>query len=402
MRAKSLAVLFGALALFATACGDDDDDEGTTDTTEEATTTTGGGEAEAQTFPVHVDARPDDGGTFFLAYFPNELQAHPGDTLEFDFADTGEPHTAAMGGLVDNAMGVLESSGYDLSSNEPPPPEVEEVFNTFPFMLPEDPTAPVNQGPGQPCVVAAGDEVSLEEPCPDQGPAPFDGTQELVNTGFVPGGDSSEIQLSDDIAPGDYTIICLVHGPEMTATVTVVDPGTEIPSTDDVAEAGQSAIDDVIGELEPLIEETRANTDASAAPAGAFSETLPIAGGVAVFPDNISIAAGESVTWNIFGPHTVSFNAPESARPLITVAADGTVAINPEGAGPAGWEGPPPPSDSEEAPPPIDAGTFSGEGFHSSSLLFDPAVYTLTFDTPGTYEYLCLVHPDMEGTVTVT
>src|SRR5262245_7847000 len=240
MRARAFVVLFAALAILATACGDDDDGAETTDTTAgpDVTEEADGGETEAQTLTIGVDGRPDDGGTFFLAFFPNAFQAHPGDTVSFEFADTGEPHTAAVGGLVDNAMGVLESSGYDLSSDEPPPPEVEEVFATFPFMLPEDPAAPVNQGPGQPCLVAAGGEPTLEEPCPDQDLVPFDGTQELWNSGFVPGGDSVDMELSEDLAPGDYTIICLVHGPEMTATMSVVDSGTEIPSADDVAGEG--------------------------------------------------------------------------------------------------------------------------------------------------------------------
>jgi plastocyanin len=30
-----------------------------------------------------------------------------------------------------------------------------------------------------------------------------------------------------------------------------------------------------------------------------------------------------------------------------------------------------------------------------------PAKYTLTFTKPGTYEYGCLLHPHMDGTITV-
>lgn len=41
-----------------------------------------------------------------------------------------------------------------------------------------------------------------------------------------------------------------------------------------------------------------------------------------------------------------------------------------------------------------------GGGFESG-LMFNRDAWTYVFDTPGTYEYFCLPHPFMVGTITV-
>ncbi len=58
---------------------------------------------------------------------------------------------------------------------------------------------------------------------------------------------------------------------------------------------------------------------------------------------------------------------------------------------------------------PSGGATYDGSGFVNSGLLFlrvppgsqKPPTYSLTFTKPGTYEYDCLLHPGMDGTVTV-
>ena len=61
--------------------------------------------------------------------------------------------------------------------------------------------------------------------------------------------------------------------------------------------------------------------------------------------------------------------------------------------------GPPP------APLVIKGGSFDGNGFRSSGVIFSfpPAVleYQLTFTAKGTFPYQCLVHDGMKGTVTI-
>jgi plastocyanin len=59
--------------------------------------------------------------------------------------------------------------------------------------------------------------------------------------------------------------------------------------------------------------------------------------------------------------------------------------------------------ESEEDEPPIqhvDAGRWNGRGFLSSGVQSGGS-YTVTFTTPGTYPYACLIHPRMVGEVVV-
>lgn len=44
----------------------------------------------------------------------------------------------------------------------------------------------------------------------------------------------------------------------------------------------------------------------------------------------------------------------------------------------------------------------SGEKVMDSRDLAQGGMYSVTFDTAGTYEYFCTIHPDMTGTITVT
>ena len=67
------------------------------------------------------------------------------------------------------------------------------------------------------------------------------------------------------------------------------------------------------------------------------------------------------------------------------------------------------PTDPPQAGPPAVTPTAHGNGFVSSGILSDPGVikgvpssFTFRFPTPGTYQFECLVHPDMKGSIVVT
>jgi plastocyanin len=113
----------------------------------------------------------------------------------------------------------------------------------------------------------------------------------------------------------------------------------------------------------------------------------------------VSIPVGGTVNWAVNGAHTIAFGAPEDARPLYAIDGNGEVKTNKKGAIPLG--APPMPTD---IPPPfvLDAGTYEA-GFRNSGLVVGEGdvQYRLTFPTAGTYEYRCLFHTDMEGTVKV-
>ena len=117
------------------------------------------------------------------------------------------------------------------------------------------------------------------------------------------------------------------------------------------------------------------------------------------FPQELTINAGDSVFFDFQGhhaPHTVTFLSGEEAPKLI-VPAD-------EGGTPAAGE-PPQIMFNPAAAFPAGGNMYDGTGVLNSGLnvLFPPdQTFTVTFSAPGSFDYLCLVHPlMMKGTVTV-
>lgn len=104
-------------------------------------------------------------------------------------------------------------------------------------------------------------------------------------------------------------------------------------------------------------------------------------------PETITIVSGDTVTWEAGSTefHTVTFLSGEPVSGFVQETEFGP-AINPlAGFGAGGAE-------------------YDGSGVHSSELMWrgGPVTsYSLTFTQPGTYGYLCLVHPTMVGTVEV-
>jgi plastocyanin len=408
MRKRFWMVLAVPLLLVG-ACGDDDDDadagggDGTTSTVEDA----GGGDAAGgpATYDVQVDAAFESFTVAALAYFPNELTVHPGDTVDFTGIFSGEPHTVTFGTLVTDG----------LASSDPETGEEGPELASVPPLLPDGPGDAI-QAAAQPCFLAEGAPPESGDACSadEQEQPAFDGSQTYYNSGFLADGDVFSVPLSDDIAPGDYSFFCTLHRGGMTGTLTVVGPDDEADTPDDVESAGADALAAMEEELAPVAEAMEQGTlppfITEAAPgsviAGGSTETS--SGIVSQFgPETVDIAVGDTVTWTVLGPHTVSFGASEAQRSAIARAPDGSVHVNPDSFAPAGGEGQPPPDESAPPGPPINfsGGEYAGTGFRNSGIIlsFPPQLYSysLTFTTPGTYEYYCLVHPDMEGTVNV-
>lgn len=131
--------------------------------------------------------------------------------------------------------------------------------------------------------------------------------------------------------------------------------------------------------------------------AGAGQDVVAIS---AFFPATIRIRAGDTITWKINSdePHSATFLSgnPIPSDPVPVPGGGPTdIMINPEkffvSRGPDA---------------PIE--TYSGAEFRNSGYLSNGRVvppnesYSLTFDTPGTYDYICLIHPNtMKGEVIV-
>jgi plastocyanin len=395
-----------AVVLVAAGCGGGGD-EATTATTSAAGA--GGAGAGPATFPVQVDALPDDFSASFFAYFPGQLKARPGDTVEFTSRFTGEPHTVAFGSLVDEALAALSA----LPPGTAATPEVQALLAKVPpFFAPGETRVDADPLPvsSQPCFLAGG-EPPAAEACPEQaaGQPAFDGTQSFYSSGFLPDEATFAVKLDDDIAPGTYRFMCLVDRTEMTGTLTVVGTAETVPSPAEVATRADVEVQEAVEAVRERADAAMAVTQPEAAAAGAPEPATPPApapGGrtidstVNVFPEEVSVPAGGAVTWTVHGAHMIAFNAAEDARPLYAFDAEGVVRANKKGANPSG--SPPRPAG---APPPVvvDAGPFDGTGFRNSGLLVGEGElsWRLTFTRPGTYTYVCLFHTDMEGSVKV-
>lgn len=111
----------------------------------------------------------------------------------------------------------------------------------------------------------------------------------------------------------------------------------------------------------------------------------------AFLPEDVTVRAGDSVAWTApAGEHTVSFLGEVEPFPLIVPepASPADAVLNPRVVNPE--------------PDPAPAG-FDGTFLYNSGLFGgdEGQPPTLTFTAPGTFEYQCLIHPQMSGTVSV-
>jgi plastocyanin len=362
---------------------------------------------------IQVDGTSDKLNFESIAYFPKAATVAAGTTLTFHSNFQGEPHTVTFGSSIDTALKAFNALPPDQQQQQgPPPPEIAAL--KIPFVIPDDAnfndpsTVKLNQSAAQPCVVAAGAFAPGAEPCPNQKPESYDGSQTFVNSGLLKADQDYELTLAPDLAPGTYSYVCLFHGPEMQGAITVVaKDATTAQSADAIKAAGQKEIDDAVTALTPEVDKATTGAQPGEVKAGVDAQH---ASAIQFTPKEISVPVGGSVTWNL-GFHTVSFNAPEDARPDVIQDADGTWHFNAKSFTPVGYTPPAPPADSgppaSDASPPaplnVDGGTFDGTSFYSSGAVNSngEVLFKLTFSKAGTYKYTCLIHPDMEGTVKV-
>jgi len=392
---RTVVVVLVGLALVATGCG-----KSSKKSSKKAKATTA-----AATRTVNVDGQTDKFNGAFLAYFPNDVQVRPGDTVDFKEIWTGEPHSVTMGTLVEAGLAAQKA----VPQGAPDAPG----FAALPHMLPEGP-GDANQNAAQPCFLESEKPpADAKTACPKSAQPAFNGRQSYYNSGFLPEGKMFSVKLADDVAPGQYHYYCNLHGADMSGTITVKAKGEAIPTQADVDTAAAQQRDDIVNKLLPLYENAKKGQGVVGAKnLAGFATDGP--GLIDEFiPPVIDAKVGEKVTWAVLGPHTISFNAPTDAAPVLAVAPDGSVHLKPASMGPAGGPGVTPPQ--RTGPPPsgppklgkvTDGGRFDGTGFRSSGFVPPgppPALgYSLTFTKAGTYSYVCLVHPKMGGVVKVT
>lgn len=426
-RTRSWLAIVSVVALVASGCGGDDEAaEDVDDTPTDVESPTDEDEAATgpRTVTVDVDGEVEGSNVAMLGYFPKDPTVRQGDSIEFAF-QPGDPHTVTFGTLVDEALST--PPGEDGAS--PPAAEIAPVPPAAQKIPPvvSEPELTVVAAGAMPCYVD--EEPPLDgSPCEQREQPEFAGDLTFYNSGLLTPEETFELPIAEDAAPGTYNYVCLLHGPGMSGTVTVVAADEPAPSPDEIAAAGEEQRQALIDQAEPALQAQPTGTLPGFEDVFPDSENTVLAGGfveggqgqpsmdiLQFGPDEITVSGGDSVSWNVLSIHTVSFNAPEGATPPIIMGEDGLPEINPLTFAPQGGAaGAPPPPENGGGPPPegppevvpVAGGDFDGSGFFSSGALpsFPPTLfsYEVTFTTPGTYEYVCLIHPDMEGTVTVT
>jgi plastocyanin len=186
-----------------------------------------------------------------------------------------------------------------------------------------------------------------------------------VNSGLLRKGQTWRLTFT---TPGTFHYYCLLHYPGMAGTV-VVHPRPQAGTTVYRVLAGDS--------------QEREHRDASGQ-----SDVF--------FPRSLTIHVGDTVSWR-GGFHTITFG-PEAVRQSL----ERHLFLARPGAG-----GRPILYLNPQVVLPTQRQTYDGSGFANSGLLpmragnNTPPEYQLTFTKPGVYEYDCLIHPGMDGTITV-
>jgi plastocyanin len=201
---------------------------------------------------------------------------------------------------------------------------------------------------------------------------------------------------------GRYTYYCNIHS-GMKGTVRVVGKHSPVPSakSDAALVKAQAAKALAVAKALPAITKPAANTVS----VGAEGK-----GGVSYFgmlPDKLTVAAGTTVTFAMANGssdvHTATFGPGDPDQKTSYL---GAIA--------ASFQGPPVfdargayPSEPAGSPPVAITPTLHGNGFWNAGLMDAvaasplPGSGSVTFSTPGTYPFVCLIHTNMKGTITV-
>jgi plastocyanin len=384
----------------------------------------------AQTWHVLVNnVSPEGENWSFNTFYPDNLQAHPGDTIVFSLAPNPQAfHTVHMLTL---GMTVLEwysgfSGGFIQTDLTRPGGWQSPYFGI-------EAATPCGRAGQDPCLFNADDVGTpglefglnsgvLVNPPPDGGEG---------NTSFT-------ITLDPGLLPGPYYVTSDADGLTMSGRIDIVAPDQPVQTAGDVEAAAQRQYEadlDWLGGLDRVGNPPEASnpdgTKTWQAAAGVSGSNKPWLSINEFGPSQMAIIAGDTVTWTNEGPgavaHTVSGFAstpdaiPQNLSPYQPgcMTSSGELQLPPAGSFPPDIWNTCPGTEvnnlTEHSQPLVPSGDPYTEGERTSGILLpqeylDSPVgaglpfessYSVTFPNPGTYHYHCAIHPGMIGTVVV-
>ena len=210
----------------------------------------------------------------------------------------------------------------------------------------------------------------------------------LLNAGLIPKGTTVSVEFPQ---AGSFQFICIIH-PGQVFAANVVEKSESYTTVAEAEATIKEATELLLAAVEPLRQEEMKGSTSSGLPDGSALWEVPVGGFTETsvgplelleyYPSVITIKAGDTVRWSADEPHSVTF-VPE------------------------GQELPPGPPTAIPAAKPSDE--------YDPSLLYHSGVFNLgppgqaptsfevTFETPGAYPYLCVLHWDVGhvGTIVV-
>jgi plastocyanin len=316
-----------------------------------------GGQAEV----TQTDAGPA-GAWQFLRFYPDKITINVGDTIIWKL-NSAEMHTVTMSQPQDNFAGLI----------------IPEPGNTGNMMFNPQAVYP-------------------------QGGSSYDGTV-FTGSGQIGGGPSfpTEYQLTFT-QEGTWDYFCAFHS-VMTGTVVVQAAGSAYPQTQaDIDAAAQAQLQaDTQAAMAAEAQAQQVSTEPGPNGTTIHHVNVGYGNGTMAYmrfsPQDITVQAGDTIEWDqkdVEAPHTVTFvsggTEPELVLPQQQPSGPPNLILNPDVLNPAGGS------------------TYSGQGYFNSGFMWGtevplpgPRTYSLVFDTPGTYDYMCVLHDPlgMVGTVTV-
>jgi plastocyanin len=317
-----------------------------------------------------------------LAFFPRAATVHVGDKVTWQFRGF---HTATFPGSTQNVQ-------------------------NYPFITPLSGTEPVVKD-------ARGESFWWAGVAPllglsplsvlPQGASTISSPSQLRNSGLV-----RIFQSTANTPPkpyvltftkaGTYRYFCTVHR-GMRGTVRVRPALAPIPSAAAHRQRGVTELQRVIEDAKRLNQSKPSTNLDVLVGAGSKATGAEI---LSFFPNQLAVKTGDTVTFRNADPtdvHTVTFG-PEALRMRIendfAAPVGGQILLDPLGAYP---------SEAPGSPTPQYDGTNHGDGYLNTGILFPPGSpatagpqsFQVTFTKPGTYQYECVIHSKMDGTIVV-